>query len=99
MDFVFPLDLTAEPESYLDAAITSLFYWNNIMHDLFYVYGFDESAGNFQNTNIGKTGKGGDNVIANAQDGSGYSNSLSYYLIDLKIMQTLLLLLMVKMVE
>lgn len=45
------------------------------MHDLFYVYGFDEAAGNFQNTNIGKNGKGGDNVIANAQDGSGYSKS------------------------
>ncbi len=35
-------------------AITNLFYWNNIMHDLSYQYGFDEKAGNFQQNNLGK---------------------------------------------
>ena len=43
------------------------------MHDLFYMYGFNEEAGNFQDDNGGHGGKGGDAVIANAQDGSGYA--------------------------
>jgi extracellular elastinolytic metalloproteinase len=69
------VDLTAEPKSYLDAAITNLFYWNNIMHDLFYKYGFNEESGNFQENNLGRGGKGNDAVIANAQDGAGYNNA------------------------
>ncbi|RKO86894.1 Fungalysin metallopeptidase-domain-containing protein, partial [Blyttiomyces helicus] len=73
--FDFPVDFNKQPVSYIDAAITNLFYWNNIIHDLFYVYGFDEDAGNFQHVNLGKGGKGNDAVIANAQDGSGYNNA------------------------
>jgi len=55
--------------------ITNLFYWNNIMHDLSYLYGFDEAAGNFQNDNMGRGGIGGDYVIADAQDNGGTSNA------------------------
>jgi len=33
--FDYPLDLTQEPIEYLDAAITNLFYWNNMIHDFF----------------------------------------------------------------
>ena len=69
------LNLTKEPTSYIDAAIVNLFYWNNIIHDLFYVYGFTEPAGNFQGNNFGRGGRGGDAVIANAQDGSGTNNA------------------------
>ena len=69
--FDYPLNLEKQPSTYIDAAIVNLFYWNNIIHDLFYVYGFTESAGNFQINNFGKGGKGNDAVIANAQDGSG----------------------------
>src|SRR5262245_39239415 len=43
------------------------------MHDVFYRYGFNEVAGNFQENNFGKGGKDNDAVIANAQDGSGYA--------------------------
>jgi hypothetical protein len=32
---------------YIDAN-TNLFYMNNIMHDVWYQYGFDEASGNFQ---------------------------------------------------
>ena len=46
-----------------------------MIHDLYYRYGFDEVAGNFQNHNFGKGGKEDDAVIANAQDGSGYNNA------------------------
>ena len=48
---------------------------NNIMHDLWYQYGFDEASGNFQDTNYGKGGVGGDYVNADAQDGSGTNNA------------------------
>lgn len=69
------LDLTEQPKESIDAAITNLFYWNNVIHDLFYRYGFDEKAGNFQENNLERGGKEGDAVIANAQDGSGFNNA------------------------
>src|SRR5690606_15971183 len=48
--------------------ITNLFYWNNIIHDITYLYGFDEVSGNFQNNNLGRGGQQNDYVIADAQD-------------------------------
>lgn len=60
---------------YEDAAITNLFYWNNIIHDVLYVYGMDEAAGNFQENNYGNGGLGSDSVNAEAQDGSGTCNA------------------------
>lgn len=57
------------------AATTNLFYWNNIMHDIAYQYGFDELAGNFQNDNMNRGGKAKDYVHAEAQDGSGTDNA------------------------
>lgn len=55
--------------------ITNLFYWNNIMHDIVYQYGFNEVSGNFQNSNLGRGGLGNDYVIADAQDGGGTNNA------------------------
>ncbi|KAG0333010.1 Fungalysin/Thermolysin Extracellular metalloproteinase 5 [Podila humilis] len=75
LTFDFKLDLDKDPKSYVDAAVTNLFYWNNQVHDIFYHYGFDELAGNFQENNFGKGGLEKDAVIANAQDGSGYNNA------------------------
>ncbi|KAI8057262.1 Fungalysin metallopeptidase-domain-containing protein, partial [Syncephalis plumigaleata] len=71
LKFDYPVDLTKDPSTYREAAVTNLFYMNNIMHD----YGFDEASGNFQNDNYGKGGVGGDHVLANAQDPSGYNNA------------------------
>ncbi|MCZ2396499.1 MAG: M36 family metallopeptidase [Chitinophagales bacterium] len=59
----------------LKVGITNLFYWNNIMHDLTYQYGFDEVSGNFQMNNLGRGGAGNDAVNADAQDGSGRNNA------------------------
>jgi extracellular elastinolytic metalloproteinase len=56
-------------------AITNLFYWNNVMHDISYQYGFNEPAGNFQDNNLGRGGSGNDYVFADAQDGSGSNNA------------------------
>jgi extracellular elastinolytic metalloproteinase len=75
LNFDFPVDFTKDPSIYKDAAVSNLFYWNNIMHDVFYAAGFDEVSGNFQENNFGKGGKGVDAVQANAQDGSGFNNA------------------------
>ncbi len=76
MVFDFPIDSTwMNPNSYLDASITNLFYWNNTIHDIFYQYGFNETSGNFQRNNYGKGGLANDQVLAEAQDGNGTSNA------------------------
>lgn len=75
LSFDFPLDLTQPPSAYRPAAVTNLFYWNNLIHDVMHHYGFDEVAGNFQATNYGGIGVDGDYVRAEAQDGSGTNNA------------------------
>ncbi|KAG0207328.1 Fungalysin/Thermolysin Extracellular metalloproteinase 5 [Mortierella sp. GBA30] len=75
LTFDFEVDLSKDPVTYVDAAVTNLFYWNNQIHDVFHHYGFDEESGNFQQNNFGRGGLGNDAVIANAQDGSGYNNA------------------------
>ncbi len=75
LDFNFPLDLNLNPEENLSSSITNLFYMNNIMHDVWYNYGFDEAAGNFQQNNYGNGGQGSDYVNAEGQDGSGENNA------------------------
>lgn len=75
LDFNYPINFNNQPNTYRDAAITNLFYWNNIMHDVYYQYGFDEASGNFQENNYGKGGLGSDSVNADAQDGSGTNNA------------------------
>lgn len=64
----FAIDLTVNPPGYITASVTNLFYWNNVIHDVMYGYGFDEPGGNFQVTNFGKGGLGNDDVRAEAQD-------------------------------
>ncbi len=56
--------------SYINAANTNLFYMNNVMHDVWYQYGFNEFNGNFQENNYQRGGFDGDYVNAEAQDGS-----------------------------
>ena len=57
------------------AAVTNLFYLNNVIHDKLYRHGFNEAAGNFQTNNFGNGGAGSDSVRAEAQDGGGTSNA------------------------
>ncbi len=75
LTFDFPIDLTQEPGTYQAAAIANLFYWNNILHDIHYHYGFDEAGGNFQQNSYGRGGSGDDPVQADAQDGSDKNNA------------------------
>ncbi|MCG2419635.1 M36 family metallopeptidase, partial [Aequorivita sp. F47161] len=67
LNFDFPIDLTQNPALNTAPYITNLFYWNNIMHDVLYQYGFDEASGNFQENNYLRGGLGSDSVNANAQ--------------------------------
>jgi extracellular elastinolytic metalloproteinase len=71
----FTLSLSGAPSTYIPAAVTNLFYWNNIIHDVTYQYGFNELAGNFQVNNYGRGGAGNDDVRAEAQDGGGTNNA------------------------
>ena len=68
--FNYPFNPNQQPGDYQSLAITNLFYWNNIIHDVAYMYGFDEAAGNFQTNNWGLGGNGFDQVLAEAQDGA-----------------------------
>jgi subtilase family serine protease len=49
------------------SAETALFFALNFAHDFFYDLGFDEAAGNFQTTNFGRGGLGGDPIVALAR--------------------------------
>jgi hypothetical protein len=75
LNFDFPADLDGHAQNYRAAAVTNLFYMNNIMHDVMYRYGFDEVSGNFQSNNYGRGGVGGDYVRAEAADGGGTNNA------------------------
>jgi len=50
------------------AAVTSLFYTLNWLHDFWYDAGFDEAAGNAQASNYGRGGMEQDAMLAEAQD-------------------------------
>ncbi len=76
-NFSFPLDLTAAPTTpdNQKAAMANVFYWVNRYHDILYLFGFNEAAGNFQTSNFGGQGFGNDAVRAEVQDGSGTNNA------------------------
>ncbi|MFK7982229.1 MAG: M36 family metallopeptidase, partial [Saprospiraceae bacterium] len=61
-DLVFdhPWDPNGTQTQYTQAAVTNLFYMNNVAHDIFYNYGFDEVSGNFQEENYDRGGRGSD---------------------------------------
>ena len=76
LDFNFPYTQAVNTAAgNLNAAITNIFYWNNVLHDILWRYGFDEPSGNFQKDNLAKGGLGNDFVFADAQDGSGTNNA------------------------
>jgi len=52
----------------INASLTNLFYINNVMHDVWFEYGFDEANGNFQHTNYSGVSGEFDEVFAQAQD-------------------------------
>jgi hypothetical protein len=75
LNFDYAYDSLVGVQGNLDAVITNLFYMNNMMHDIWAYYGFDEESGNFQELNYSGNGLGADPVLADAQDGSGTNNA------------------------
>lgn len=75
--FDYPFDAMTEPDQNLDAATVNLFYMSNMMHDVWYHYGFDPASGNFQYNTYGEGGYGGDYVLAQAQDSSGVNDNIA----------------------
>ena len=79
LSFNFPYAGTSsQPSTYLSASTTNLFYMCNILHDVWYQYGFNEINGNFQQNNYGKGGTvtvSGDAVDADSQDGESLNNA------------------------
>ncbi|RTY86566.1 T9SS-dependent M36 family metallopeptidase [Flavobacterium sp. RSP15] len=90
LSFDYPLDLTQAPINYQKAAVVNLFVWNNYVHDFSYAYGFDENNGNFQEDSYARFNAidgvvnnwDGDEVQAEAQDGSGLNNANFGTLVD-----------------
>jgi PKD repeat protein len=75
LNFNFPFDLYQSTDQNKDAALTNLFYMNNALHDILFIHGFDENAGNFQSNNYTGNGFGNDYVLAEGQDGGGTNNA------------------------
>jgi len=77
LNFDYLPNFAGEPSDSLNEgfALTNLFYWNNIMHDITYQYGFDEVAGNFQQNNLSRGGADSDPVIADGQDAEALNNA------------------------
>lgn len=74
--FDFAVDFEKPPVASKDAAVTNAFYWANVAHDVFYRYGFDEPAGNFQANNYGRPGLGHDQMQMKVQ--ALYANNATY---------------------
>ncbi len=73
-DYLFNEDFNIDSR-YEDASITNLFYWNNIIHDVLYLYGFDEISGNFQLNNFDKGGAENDFVYVSGQENLNLCNA------------------------
>lgn len=56
-------------------AMVHTFYAANWYHDQLFRLGFDEAAGNFQQTNFSGMGLGGDRILVDAQDASSTNNA------------------------
>ena len=69
------------PENVLAQTVHG-FYTINMLHDVYYRYGFNEAAGNYQSTNYTGQGIGGDHLILNVNDPDaqpGGANGPAYF--------------------
>lgn len=77
--FSYTLNLNATSyATYVNASATNAFYWANLAHDIHYVYGFDEAAGNFQAINYTGLGTAGDAITVYVQDVTNADNETEY---------------------
>ncbi|KAJ8073404.1 hypothetical protein PM082_011679 [Marasmius tenuissimus] len=75
--FDYPYDTSLEPSDPKneDASRVQAFYTANMMHDIFYRYGFTETTYNFQNTNFGKGAREHDRMLMFVQHSAGTDNA------------------------
>ncbi|TFK96755.1 Fungalysin metallopeptidase-domain-containing protein [Pterulicium gracile] len=75
--FNYVASLTTAPTTAVnvDAARVNTFYVTNMLHDIWYLYGFTETSYNFQTNNFGKGGSGNDRVQVSVQDAGGFNNA------------------------
>lgn len=74
----FPLDFAALPTANPAAPVAQAFYIGNVLHDIFYQYGFDEASGNFQDNNYGRGGAGNDALRIDVHDAN--ANASAFYI-------------------
>jgi extracellular elastinolytic metalloproteinase len=67
LEFNYPFDPGAEPDQYVDFSVVQAFYQTNILHDISYLYGFDEAHGNFQFINYIPVDGEGDYINVHCQ--------------------------------
>jgi extracellular elastinolytic metalloproteinase len=70
------------PVDFRDAAVTQAFYTTNMLHDLYYLFGFTPAAGNFQLSNGEEGGKANDPVDVLIQHYAGKNNGLFSQTVD-----------------
>ena len=75
LQFTFPYDANLNAFDNMEADVTNTFYATNAVHDIMYLLGFDEAAGNFQNNNYGNGGQGNDDISAQTLDGAAANNA------------------------
>ncbi|KAL5036923.1 hypothetical protein RTP6_004436 [Batrachochytrium dendrobatidis] len=68
-------DLTQDPSTYIKSVAVNAFYLANMFHDILYLYGFNEEAGNYQVSNRGLKGNEADPVIISVMDGDEENNA------------------------
>ncbi|CCO37180.1 hypothetical protein BN14_11333 [Rhizoctonia solani AG-1 IB] len=74
-NYVFNSAVSPSTSPNVDAARVNAFYVANLIHDVTYRYGFDETSYNFQQNNNGKGGAQNDRVQISVQDSSGTNNA------------------------
>ncbi|QRV93971.1 extracellular metalloproteinase MEP [Ceratobasidium sp. AG-Ba] len=74
-NYDYTFNSAGTPAANKNPATVNAFYVGNMMHDLFYRYGFTETAYNFQRNNNGKGGAQNDHVLISVQDSSGSNNA------------------------
>ena len=75
--FDYPIQAFDDPstDNAKNAAVVSMFYVINWLHDWWYDPGFDEASGNAQTSNYERGGAEGDPLLAQGQDASGRNNA------------------------
>ncbi|KAH9257507.1 hypothetical protein BASA81_004269 [Batrachochytrium salamandrivorans] len=71
----FDPTLPPQTPANIGAGVVNAFYVANTLHDILYVYGFDEKAGNFQHSNFDRGGEERDPIVISIQPSHTANNA------------------------